>query len=691
MANGIVDKMDLEIGYIDRLWNVVDEFNNFNSESKEELWANVKAESLEDETKRLMKLCKQTHKDIRWCKTYQVFDKAVKDFLNTCPLIQQLHHKSMRARHWGYLMKATGKEFTCPLDDPTLQLGGLLALELHKCAADVEEITDQSMKEEKMEQQIATLSEFWDKVDWVVSTYKDTDVPLLAIMDEDFEALEADQLIVQGMMASRFLAQFEEEVTGWQHGLAMVADTVIVLTDIQRTWSYLEPLFIGSEEVKKELPETAAKFKGIHEEVMLLLRRARDDKNIKSACNREGLLEELEDLIGQLSVCKKSLADFLDGRRRQFPRFYFTSEADLLDILSNGNAPLKVLIHVPKIYLATKTLIVEHKEHQESHERPFITEFVAGVGVEALEFEPHVQLVGKVEIYLEDVLQAMRHTLFEHSKRCLVRYSEMDRISWLMHGGTAPTDGAQVCLLISGVFYVREVETVFEDITKGDSKAMENYVKQQVMQLRGLIAQTTTSLTKQQRMRIMCMITLDAHNRDIVAKMVRNKVMMVNNFEWQSQLKWYWRVPFQGYVDRDMQLRSVNNERAEIGILNAVLPYDYEYLGNGPRLVITPLTDRIYVTATQALNLKLGCAPAGPAGTGKTESTKDLSSALGKVCYVFNCSPEMDYMSLGNIYKGLASSGAWGCFDEFNRLVPECSASSACSSRSCWPSATASS
>ncbi|KAI8439348.1 hypothetical protein MSG28_013172 [Choristoneura fumiferana] len=158
------------------------------------------------------------------------------------------------------------------------------------------------------------------------------------------------------------------------------------------------------------------------------------------------------------------------------------------------------------------------------------------------------------------------------------------------------------------------------------------------------------------RQKIMTICTIDVHSRDVVAKLIIAKVESCNAFQWQSQLRHRW----------DYKLNH-----CFANICDAQFLYDYEYLGNTPRLVITPLTDRCYITLTQSLHLIMGGAPAGPAGTGKTETTKDLGRALGIMVYVFNCSEQMDYKSCGNIYKGLAQTGAWGCFDEFNRISVE--------------------
>ena len=177
--------------------------------------------------------------------------------------------------------------------------------------------------------------------------------------------------------------------------------------------------------------------------------------------------------------------------------------------------------------------------------------------------------------------------------------------------------------------------------------------------LSGMIKMVQGDLPKLLRRSAMNVITLEAHSRDISYKLINENVSSVDHFLWLGQLKTRWE-KLKGHGAQTKELDGGEQHDCVLYICDALFRYSFEYLGCAGRLVITPLTDRIYITATQSAHLVLGCAPQGPAGTGKTESTKDLSAQLGKAVYVFNCGPEMDYRTMGDIFKGLASSGSWG-------------------------------
>ena len=151
-----------------------------------------------------------------------------------------------------------------------------------------------------------------------------------------------------------------------------------------------------------------------------------------------------------MTICEKALNEFMDSKRAAFPRFHFVSPADLLDILSNGNNPAKVMVHMPKIISAMDTI-----ELKDSDVKPYALGMHACVGKEYVKFTSDLALMGKVEIYLQDIINIMRSSLKDIAKKSLKRFGEIAKEQWLLE------DPAQVTLLINVCSWVINVEKAF--------------------------------------------------------------------------------------------------------------------------------------------------------------------------------------------------------------------------------------
>jgi dynein heavy chain len=182
---------------------------------------------------------------------------------------------------------------------------------------------------------------------------------------------------------------------------------------------------------------------------------------------------------------------------------------------------------------------------------------------------------------------------------------------------------------------------------------MKRELAVEIKELDRLIALVREDISKNLRKCVNTLIVLDVHAKDVVDGFVRDSILSAKQFEWESVLRFYW---------------DHSKDNATIKQCTGTFDYCYEYQGLNGRLVITPLTDRCVMTLTTALTFKLGGAPAGPAGTGKTETVKDLAKGLALRCVVTNCGETLDNVAMGIIFSGLIQTGFWGCFDEFNRI-----------------------
>ncbi|KAF6265404.1 dynein heavy chain 6 [Scenedesmus sp. NREL 46B-D3] len=555
--------------------------------------------------------------------------QQLQEFQQHVPLIAALRNPGLRDRHWDKISAAVG----CPVKaDAGFSLSRALQIGLPAHLDALEEVSEHASKEFSLERTLDKMQSDWAGVVFDSAPWRATGSSILRGVD-DIQQLLDDQVVkTQAMRASPDIGPFEEQVKTWEAKLNQTQDILDEWLKCQQGWLYLEPIF-GSDDILQQMPNEGRKFKAVDATWRRLMEKLAKQSEVLIVTADEDLLKSLREANRLLEQVQKGLADYLETKRLAFPRFYFLSNDELLEILSETKDPARVQPYLRKIFEGiaalsfTQDLEVNAMISEEGEKVPFAKPFnPAAAG-------------GAVERWLIDCEAAMRDSVRSVLKASFDAYSSTPRDSW-MSGWPG-----QVVLAVDSMYWTAGTAAA---IVRG---TLHEYAHQLTEELMQVVNRVRGDLSKLERKTLSALIVVDVHARDVTAELVKQGVSAETDFEWISQLRYGWE-------GGDVVVRMIN----------AAINYGYEYLGNSSRLVITPLTDRCYRTLMGALHLNLGGAPEGPAGTGKTETTKDLAKAIAMQCVVFNCSDGLDYLAMSKFFKGLASSGAWACFDEFNRI-----------------------
>lgn len=559
-------------------------------------------------------------------------DKLV-EFKSYIPLIKALRNKGLRERHWKKISGLIQQEISLT---NMLKLQDLIDMKADSYLMEIQEISDYASKEYSIELNLERMHSEWKEVAFQLEEYSGS---FKIVEIDEIQALLDEQIVLtQSMRASPYVKEVENDVIAWEKKLLEMQDILDEWLKCQIGWTYLEPIF-SSDDIATQLPKEKTKFTIVDTTWRRIMEKTIKNNIVTQVMTIANLYNDFKKSNQRLDEIQKSLKDYLETKRRAFPRLYFLSDDELLQILSETKDPLRVQPHLKKCFDGIDRL---------HFTEDLVITAMMGRDGEKIEFTRTVspaEFSGQVELWLFEVQKVMFESVKRKIQESMKSYTTMERTDWI-----ASVPG-QIAIGVGQLFWTKEVE---DSILNMGVRGVQRYFKQLEKQILSIVERVRGDLTPSQRTAFSAVTTIDVHSKDVVSNLVKEEVDDIDHFEWKSQLRYYWE-------DDDMYVKQVT----------AVRKYGYEYLGNTGRLVITPLTDRCYRTLMGALQLCLGGAPEGPAGTGKTETTKDLAKAVAVNCVVFNCSDSLDTVAMEKFFKGLASSGGWSCFDEFNRIELE--------------------
>jgi dynein heavy chain, axonemal len=642
--------MEKDIKLLKRMWGATAEWETTWDCWKNGRFSDLEVDAMELEAGKYNKTLVQLGREIKSWSVWQALNNKIAQFRQTMPLIMDLRNPTIRPRHWENLMSEISRSFDP--NGPDFTLEKVFDLGLVQFADYIGEMSANSNKEYSIEQAMLQIEERWGGIDIDIVEYKDVYFKVRSTEDL-FTFLEDDQVAVSTMKASKFYPVFKELLDTWDHNLSHASEVVEVMLTVQRQWMYLESIFMSSEDIRKQLPQESVLFDEVNSGWKIAMGRVFQDANCQRACHFPKMLETVTEMDGKLDRIQKALDAYLETKRMIFPRFYFLSNDDLLEILGQQKEPANVQRHIKKCFEGIMSMHLVMPQKGEKKE--VMGEGMTSPDGEKVTWNEQVTIAGAVELWLVAVERMMQFTMAKIMPMCVAAFKGKKE-KWI-HDWQG-----QALITCGQIIWTTNCNKALQDSMKGKKNMLKGEKKRQVSYINRLSDMVRGDLSKLDRRKLVALLTMEIHSRDTIDMMAKAGCNSTNSFDWLQQLRLVY------VADGTTNNKCGGFGEVWVKQVNCTLEYSYEYQGNNGRLVITPLTDRCVLTLNTAMFLNRGGNPLGPAGTGKTETVKDLGKSLAKYVVVFNCSDGLDYKSVGRMFCGLVQAGAWGCFDEFNRI-----------------------
>ncbi|XP_017053188.1 dynein heavy chain, cytoplasmic isoform X2 [Drosophila ficusphila] len=627
---------------LSKVWTQIDE-------TREKPWLSVQPRKLRQQLEAMMAQLKELPARLRMYESYEYVKKLIQSYIKVNMLIVELKSDALKERHWKQLTKQLRVNWV--ISD--LSLGQVWDVNLQKNEGVVKDIILVAQGEMALEEFLKQVRESWQNYELDLINYQNK-CRIIRGWDDLFNKVKEHINSVAAMKLSPYYKVFEEEALTWEEKLNRINALFDVWIDVQRRWVYLEGIFSGSADIKTLLPVETSRFQSISSEFLGLMKKVTKSPKVMDVLNIPAVQRSLERLADLLGKIQKALGEYLERERTSFPRFYFVGDEDLLEIIGNSKNIARLQKHFKKMFAGVAAILLNEENN-----------VILGISSregEEVHFINPVSTVEhpKINEWLSLVEKQMRFTLASLLAQAVqdIKQFRDGKIDPKAYMEWCDKYQAQIVVLAAQILWSEDVESALQQASENNqSKPMQRVLGNVESTLNVLADSVLQEQPPLRRRKLEHLINEFVHKRTVTRRLLNNGVTSPKSFQWLCEMRFY-------FDPRQTEVL----QQLTIHMANARFFYGFEYLGVQDRLVQTPLTDRCYLTMTQALESRLGGSPFGPAGTGKTESVKALGNQLGRFVLVFNCDETFDFQAMGRIFVGLCQVGAWGCFDEFNRL-----------------------